>query len=76
MCKNVFAINNGIIVLTFHELDLRKGRGRGFHGPKSDARPVPSPARAGTANVRRFFHRAGPANERRFFQQAGPANEM
>ena len=32
LCKNVFAINNGIIVLTFHELDLSKGLGRGLHG--------------------------------------------
>ena len=77
--KNVFAINNGIIVLTFHELDLTKGRGRGLHGPESDARPNPARPnpwffqRAGPANVRRFFQRAGPANERRFFQRAGPA---
>ena len=45
VCKNVFAINNGIIVLTFHELDFTKGRGRGLHGPESDAIPVPGPAR-------------------------------
>ena len=45
MCKNVFAITNGIIVLTFHELNLTKGRGRGLYGPESDVRPVPGPAR-------------------------------
>ena len=39
--KNVFVLNNGIIVLTFDELDLTKGRGRGLHGPESDERPVP-----------------------------------
>ena len=55
MCKNVFAINNGIIVLTFHELDLTKGRGRGLHGPESDAKSVPGPG-----NVRQLFQRAGP----------------
>ena len=44
MCKNVFAMNNGIIVLTFHEQDLTKGCGKGLHGPEPDARPVPGPA--------------------------------
>ena len=44
LCKNVFAINNGIIVLTFHEQDLTKGCGRGLHSPQPDARPVPGPA--------------------------------
>ena len=63
MCKNVYAINNDIIVLTFHELDLTKNHGRGLHGPKSDMRPVPSP-------VCDFSN--GPANERRFFQRTGP----
>ena len=37
MCKNVFAVNNGIIVLTFHAQDLTKGCGRDLHG----ARPNP-----------------------------------
>ena len=45
MCKNVFAINNGVIVLTFHELDLTKGLGRVLHGPESDVMNVPSSAR-------------------------------
>ena len=37
-------MNNGIIVLTFHEQDLTKGCGRGLHGPEPDARPVPGMA--------------------------------
>ena len=44
MCKNVFAINNGIIDLTFHAQDLKIGSGRGLHGPGPDPRPVPEPA--------------------------------
>ena len=44
MCKNVFAMNNGIIVLTFHEQDLTKGCGRGLQGPEPDAKLVPGPA--------------------------------
>ena len=67
MCKNVFAINNGIIVLTFHELEFTKGRGRSLHGPESNARSVPGP---------RFFQRAGPANESQFFQRAGPDRQL
>ena len=35
ICKNVFAVNNGI-VLTFHAQDLTKGYGRGMHRPRSD----------------------------------------
>ena len=42
MCKNVFVITNGIVILTFHEQDLTKGHGRGLLGPEPDARPVPS----------------------------------
>ena len=38
-------MNNGIIVLTFHEQDLTKDCGRGLHGPEPDARSVPGPAR-------------------------------
>ena len=43
MCKNVFVMNNGIIVLTFHEQDLSKDCGRGLHAPEPDARPVLGP---------------------------------
>ena len=76
MCKNVFTINNGIIVLTFHELHLTKGHGRGLHGPESDARPVPCTAR----DFSNGLGRAGKCksiftNERRFLQLAGPAIE-
>ena len=39
MCKNVFAVNNGIIILTFHAQALTKGCNRGRHGP------VPRPVR-------------------------------
>ena len=43
--KNVFAINNVIKVLTFHELDLTKVSGRGLYGSETDARDVPGTAR-------------------------------
>ena len=46
MCKNAFAVNNGIIVLTFHAQDLTKCCGTGMHKPGSD------PRRAGPANER------------------------
>ena len=36
LLKNVFAINNGIIVLTFHEQDLTKGYGRALHEPEPE----------------------------------------
>ena len=36
MNKNVFAVNNGIIVLTFPVQDLTKGCGRGLRGPGPD----------------------------------------
>ena len=36
-------MNNGIIVLTFHEQDLTKDCGRGLHGPGPDFKPVPRP---------------------------------
>ena len=39
MCKNVFAANNGTIVLAFHGQDLTKCRGRCMHGPGPDPRP-------------------------------------
>ena len=84
MCKNVFAINNGIIVLIFHELDLTKGRGRDLHGPGSDARPVAGPTRdfsnepgrAGKCKAIFPTGRAGPANKSRFFQRAGPGRQL
>ena len=44
MCKNVFTVNNGIIVLTFHAQELTKGCGRGQHGPGPDWRSVLGPA--------------------------------
>ena len=44
MYKNVFVINNGVIVLTLHELDLTKSCGRGLHRPEPEERPVPGPA--------------------------------
>ena len=42
MWKNVFAVNNGIIAITFHAQDLTKGCRRDLHGP--DPRLVPGPA--------------------------------
>ena len=39
MCKDVFAVNNGITVLTFHAQDLTKGCGRGMHEPWPNPRP-------------------------------------
>ena len=54
LCKNVFAINNGI-VLTFHELDLTKGHGRGLHGPETDAMPVPGLARPVIGKCKAIF---------------------
>ena len=54
MCKNVFAVNNGIIVLTFHAQDLTKGCGRGMHGP--------GPGRQKRGDFLTGW--AGPANER------------
>ena len=45
MCENVFVINNGIMVLTFHVQDLTKDCGRGLHGPEPEERPVPNPFR-------------------------------
>ena len=90
LCKNVFAINNGIIVLTLHEQDLTKGCDKGLYGPW--ARPVIFPmGRTGLANEKRFFQRAGragkwkaifptgragPAIERWFFQRAGPGRQI
>ena len=45
MRKNVFAIDNSIIVLTFHAQDLTKGCGRCLQGPGPDPMPVPGPVR-------------------------------
>ena len=36
MCKNIFAENNGIIVLIFHAKDLIKSFCRSMHGPVPD----------------------------------------
>ena len=45
MCKNVFAVITGIIVLTFHARYLTKGSDRGLHRPRSNLRQVPGPGR-------------------------------
>ena len=43
LCKNVFAINNSIIVLNIHEQDLTKVCNRGLHGLEPDAKSVLGP---------------------------------
>ena len=45
LCKNVFAVNNDIIVLTFHAQDLTKDCDRGMHGRGQDKRPGPGKRR-------------------------------
>ena len=82
LCKNVFAINNGIIVLTFHELDLAKVMVEVCTGPSLTrgsypARPVIFPTgRAGKCKAIFPTDWAGPADERWLFQRAGPGRKM
>ena len=42
LCKTVFAMNNGIIVLTFHEQDLTKVLVKFCTGPRLTRGPYPA----------------------------------
>ena len=86
LCKNVFAMKNGIIALTFHEQDLKKVVVEVWTGPSLarglyPAKPAIFPTdRIGPANERRFFQRAGlgrAGNREMIFPtgRARPANE-
>ena len=80
LCKNVFAMNNGIIVLTFHEQDLTKGCCRGLHWLEPDAKLVLCPAHDFSNGPGKWeailpTGRAGSWEVIFLTGQAGPANE-